>query len=312
MGLFILLGGLITLLVFDFFAGLTSPSDISEITEEVISGEGLDKIVIIPIHGPIGLADEVGNSASKVTNEHIVQAMLLKAQSDDLVKAVVLDIDSPGGSVVASRKIYEALLAFPKPVVAAYTGNVAASGALYLSMGADKIVAYPETITGSVGVIAEFLDVSELLKTYGVRFTTIKTGQFKDIGSPTRQMTDAEQAMLQDLYRESYEKFIQVISDARHLPIDQVRQLADGRIWSGTTAKSLGMVDELGDLPVAEDVAKNLAGLTEVQIVGYSVDSPFGSLLSLLQSRADPLHQLAGLFIKQQTTSSWHLAYRLN
>ena len=311
LALVVLVIGGVALVIFGLFGSFGSSSS-QAIDEQTVSGEGTDKVAVIPIHGPIGLTSELTTSGSEVTDESIVRAMLKKAAEDRDVKAIVLDIDSPGGGVVASRKIYEALKVFSKPVVAAYDGNVAASGAVYLSMGADKIVAYPDTITGSIGVIAEFLDVSELLQTYGVHFNTITTGQFKDIGSSTRPMTDAERTMIQSLLGESYDRFITAIAQSRQLSVEHVRAIADGRIFSGTTAKSLGLVDELGDRTRAEALASELAGISQAQIVEYSSQSGFGSLLSFLQGKVGPLERFVQLFSHDQASTSWRLAYRLN
>jgi protease-4 len=304
--------GSIGLGILSLFGTFFSFDNGAPIEERIIRGEAADKIVIIPIHGPIGLASEGLGRGLEVTNESTVQEMLKMAAENPRVKAVVLDIDSPGGGVVAARKIYETVKKFTKPVVAAYTGNVAASGAVYLAAAADKIVSYPETLTGSIGVIIEFYDLSKLLETYGVQVNTLTTGKFKDMGSPTRPMTDEERRMIQELLNESYEQFVGVVAEGRHLPVEQVKSIADGQVFSGSKAKALGLVDEVGDRTLAEELAGELAGLADVQIVEYVVNDPFAPFLGLLQGKMDPVSQLSRLFRERQNQTSWQLAYRLN
>lgn len=258
-----------------------SPEDSGTITEVVLRGEGSDKIALIRVHGVIVQAGSADTAPGTISAE-TMKSMLEKAGEDPTVKAVILDIDSPGGSVVPSVQIYEALanLRQTKPIVAFYSGEVAASGAVYLSMGASKIISYPETITGSIGVIAEFYDLSGLMEKYGVTSNVIKSGAFKDIGSPTRPMNDAERNLLQGLIDETYQEFVSVVATNRHLSEDVVRSFADGRVFSGRQAEALQLIDDLGNVDRAETLAKELAGITEAQIVEYEQPLSFGSLFS--------------------------------
>ncbi len=279
------------------------------IDEIVVRGTGTNKIALLKLHGVI-MQDGLADPASGIISATSVKAMIDKAKSDDQVKAVILDIDSPGGSVVPSVQIYEALkdLDQAKPIVALYSGEVAASGAVYLSMGARKIVSYPETLTGSIGVIAEFFDLSGLMEKYGVRQNVIKSGQFKDIGNPARAMTDAEEQLLQGLIDETYDQFVSVIVENRALAENTVREFADGRIFSGTQALELGMVDGLGDQDEAEQLAKELAGITEAQIVEYEEPLSFGSLFSFFGAKLQPTDPF-GLINQRRNQPNLQLLY---
>lgn len=183
-----------------------------------------------------------------------------KAES---VAAVVVRIDSRGAGVVPAHEIYKQIQRISeegKPVVASM-GGVAASGGYYVACAADKIVANPGTITGSIGVIMEFPNVQELFRKVGLRFETIKSGKYKDIGSPTREMTGDERKMLGEVVQDSWEQFIRIVSKERNLPIEEVIEVADGRLISGTRAKELGLIDDLGTLRDAIALAGELAGI---------------------------------------------------
>jgi protease-4 len=178
------------------------------------------------------------------------------------IKAVIIRIDSPGGGVAPAQEIYREIqrIRKQKPVVA-YMGNVAASGGYYVACAAEKIVASPGTLTGSIGVIMRFSNWEELLKKLGVDMVVIKSGQFKDIGSPNRKMTREEQDLLDQVVRDVHDQFIRDVAAARKLPMDRVRAIADGRIMTGRQAKELGLVDELGNFKDAVEIAKKLANI---------------------------------------------------
>lgn len=194
---------------------------------------------------------------------------LRQAEEDSNVKAVVLRVDSPGGSVVGSDEIYQQVLVMTKPVVVSM-GELAASGGYYVSAPADEIYANPGTLTGSIGVISQFINIGELLEEYGVEVTTIKSGEFKDIGSLFRSMSDKEKASWQRIIDETYEEFVQIVAAGRDLPVDEARELADGRIYTGRQALELGLVDQLGNLSAATQRAAELGGIEgEPRIVEY-------------------------------------------
>lgn len=181
---------------------------------------------------------------------------------DDRVKAIVIRIDSPGGGVAPTQEIYDALLeAGKKKKVVASMGSVAASGGYLLACGADKIVANPGTITGSISAVMHFANFQELMQKIGVSTSVIKSGKFKDIGSPAREMTEEEKTLLQQVVDDVNEQLIDTVADRRKIPKEMVRQIADGRIMTGRQALKAGLVDFLGNRKYAVRLAAKLAGM---------------------------------------------------
>jgi len=179
------------------------------------------------------------------------------------IKAIVLRIDSPGGGIAASQEIYEAVKRIRdggKPVVASM-GAVAASGGYYVACGTDTIMANPGTVTGSIGVITEFVNLEGLFEKIGVKFEVIKSGPFKDTGSPHRNLTSAERKYLQNFVDDAYQQFIGVVVEERQLSETKVRKLADGRIFTGNQASKNGLIDLLGDYKDAIELAAELGGI---------------------------------------------------
>jgi protease-4 len=191
----------------------------------------------------------------------IVRSLDRLAENDG-IRAVVLRVDSPGGGVAPSQEIYGAVerVRERKPIVASL-GSVAASGGYYVASACDSIVANPGTLTGSIGVIMETGNVTELLKKLGVQGIVVKAGKFKDIGSPLREMTDEERRFLEGLLANVHAQFIAAVAKGRKLPEDQVRPLADGRIYSGQQALELHLIDALGGLRDAVELAATRAGI---------------------------------------------------
>lgn len=179
------------------------------------------------------------------------------------IKAIVLRIDSPGGAVGASQEIYAEVKQTNqvKPVVASMA-SVAASGGFYAALGAEKIVANPGTLTGSVGVIVKFANLKELFAKIGYESEVVKSGRLKDIGAPDRSLSEEEREMLQEVINNVHRQFVSAVAESRGLPEEQVIPLADGRIFSGEQAKALGLVDQLGHFSEAVTLAASLAGLT--------------------------------------------------
>lgn len=220
-------------------------------------------VALIPVKGTIvtsgggGLFDTGSLSADWLIKQ------LERARNDSNVKAIVLEIDSPGGSANASYEIYLELQRVREagiPIVAAFR-ETAASGAYYIAAPADHIVALPATITGSIGVIAQVPNMGELYEKLGIDLQIVKSGEFKDMLSPVRPLTDEEREILDEIIQQTYADFVRVVAEGRNLPEGQVRELADGRIYTGLQAQELGLVDELGDMRVARRVAGELAGL---------------------------------------------------
>ena len=192
--------------------------------------------------------------------ETIRQLRTLK--KDERVKAVVLRVDSPGGVVGPSQEIYAAVkgVAKVKKVVVSM-GSVAASGGYYVAAPATLIYANPGTITGSIGVLMKFSNIEGLMGKVGLKAFTLKTGKYKDTGSPARTMTPEERSMLQGVIDSTHAQFIKAVAQGRRLPEDQVRSIADGRIFSGEQALALKLVDRLGTLQDAIDEAGRLGGI---------------------------------------------------
>jgi len=178
-------------------------------------------------------------------------------------------VNSPGGGVAPSQEIYREIRRTIKTKkVIASMGNLAASGGYYIASAANKIVASPGTLSGSIGVIMEFVQLEELLKKLGVGLEVVKTGEFKDIGSPHRKMSEQDKDLITNLIQEIQTQFVEAVARGRNLPVEKVREIADGRILSGARCKELGLVDMLGNFQDAVDLAKQMSGIEgEVTLV---------------------------------------------
>ena len=210
-----------------------------------------DKLALVRIEGVI------------TESEDIVR-QIKKYREDSSIKGIVLRIDSPGGAVGPSQEIYKEVLKTTegKKVVASM-GGLAASGGYYIASAANRIFANPGTITGSIGVIMAFSNFEELMKKLGLKTTVIKSGKFKDVGSPVRELTEEERKILQNVSDDIHGQFIEAVAKGRNLKIESVKELADGRIFSGRQAKESGLIDELGTLEDAISYATKLAGIKE-------------------------------------------------
>lgn len=184
---------------------------------------------------------------------------------DKSVKAVVLRVNSPGGAVAPTQELYDELLKLKeeKPLVVSM-GTIAASGGYYLSSAGDWIICNPGTLTGSIGVIMQFTNIEEMFGKIGVRSEIVKSGEFKDIGSPYREMTQSERDLLTDMVMDIREQFVEAVVEGRKLEHDEVNPYFDGRVFSGRQALQIGLVDELGNVNVALEKAASLAGLAEI------------------------------------------------
>lgn len=203
---------------------------------------------------------EITGAIASATRKRVLEA--LKAIEERGFPALLLRIDSPGGTVGDSQEIYEALQRLRKKVkIVASFGNISASGGVYIGMGADHIVANPGTITGSIGVILRGNNLERLLDKIGVSFKVIKSGPYKDILAFDRELTDPEKDILQQLIDTSYQQFVQTVADARQLAVETVQSFADGRIFTGQQALELGIVDRLGTEEDARRWASELVGL---------------------------------------------------
>ena len=234
-----------------------------------------DKILLIPVQGAIFSGS--GSSGLWGSSFNIVKAVhdaLRMAADDKQIKALIFEINSPGGSITACHQIHTEILRFkqkrPNVPIIVTMGDVAASGGYYIAAPADKIIAHPTTITGSIGVISHFLNIEELCKKIGLKEEIIKSGPYKDIGSIFRPMSDKERAAFQEIIKEMYKRFIQVVADGRKdLTAEQIRALANGMIYTGQQALEHGLIDGLGDLTDAVREAKKVAHLTKAKVIEY-------------------------------------------
>ena len=222
-----------------------------------------------------------------------VTAALRDLRSDEDIKAVVLRVNSPGGVIAPSQEIHDEVrrTAAVKPVVVAM-GALAASGGYYVSAPATRIVANPGTATGSIGVILQFKEVHLLFDKLGLRSRTVKSGAMKDAGSPFREMTDADAATFQTLIDDLFDQFVMAVAEGRKMDPQQVRQLADGRVYSGRQALELGLVDQLGNFWDAVAVAQELGGLSGEPKLEYRRKRQSGLLRWVLGEESSVLEPL--------------------
>lgn len=211
-----------------------------------------DAIAVIPIDGVIA-----GTGGAGVITPQDFRDKLDQATEDDAVKAIVLRVDSPGGTVAASEEIALYVKAAEKPVVVS-VGDVDASGAYMVSSQADRIIALPGSAVGSIGVIMEIPNVAGLLDKLGVEFTVVTAGEYKDAGSPYRSLTATEMALVQGSVDQVYGQFIDIVAEGRRMPRSKVESLATGWAWNGEEAKKLGLIDEIGTFDDALDAAAKL------------------------------------------------------
>lgn len=191
-----------------------------------------------------------------------VTDLLDKYEKDDHVRVVVIRIDSPGGGVVPAQEIYDKVLDIKKKKkVVISMGSVAASGGYYIACAGDRIIANPGTITGSIGVIIQFSQIEKLLEKIGLKSTVIKGGKYKDVGSPVREMTTDERALIQGVVDDIYDQFLEVVSTSRNISKEEMKTIADGKIYTGRQALRLGLVDELGNMEHTIKVAAKLGGI---------------------------------------------------
>ncbi|HNP60336.1 MAG TPA: signal peptide peptidase SppA [Nitrospirales bacterium] len=241
--------------------------------EATLSGEGEDKVLLIDISGML----TTGKSSGILEEPSLparIKEELTKAEKDEHVKAIVLRINTPGGSVTASDLVYHELKVFKKkrsvPVIASIM-DLGTSGGYYIAMAADHIFAHPSTITGSIGVIMVTMNAEGLLEKVGVQPAAIVSGPKKAMGSPFRPMNDEERAIFQGAIDHLYEQFLAVVEEGRPgLSKEHIRTLADGRIFTADIARDQGLVDDIGYLDEALDLAKKEAKLEAAKVVTYT------------------------------------------
>lgn len=252
------------------FAGGTEESEYD------LSGHGA-KVAVVNLTGTI------------ISSREIVSTLQTLAKNKS-VKAILLRVNSPGGGVAASQEIFEEVESIRdsvKPIVVSM-GSLAASGGYYVSCGATRIVANPGTITGSIGVIAMFPNYAKLMGKLGLQMDVIKSGKYKDSGSPFRQMTEQDKKYFQGVVEDSYDQFLNAVAKERKLPIGKLKKFADGRVFTGAQALKLGLVDTLGSFEDAIKIAAKLGGIKGEPVVVEAkkprtlADLIFGDMFSRL------------------------------
>ncbi len=263
-------------------------------------GLGLGLFFLINLFAP-DLDFSVGDRVGVIRIEGVIldaQATISELKrfaENPSVKAIVLRIDSPGGGVVPSQEIHDAVQRVRSKhnkAVITSMGTVAASGGYYIAVATDRIMANSGTLTGSIGVIMEMANVEGLLKKIGVEGIVIKSGRYKDVGSPLRKMSDEERALLQSVMDDVHQQFIEAVAAGRGLDRAVVQALADGRIFTGSQAKASKLVDELGDLDDAIQLAADVAGIEgEPKVIEprrrFSIRELIESRLSVLFPKLD-------------------------
>ena len=243
-------------------------------------------VAVIEVNGVIEAGHAASGTGMGTAYADRVIGDLQQAIDDPSVVAIVLAVNSPGGSAVGSADIHRALQECPKPLVTSM-GEMAASGGYYIACATDYVIARPGTLTGSIGVISQYINAAEFLDKLGVHSQVIKSGTYKDQGSLYRELTDDEVAMLQTMIDEMYQEFVAVVAEGREMDPADVLAVADGRVFTGRQAVSLGLVDAEGNLDDAVAVAARLAGLDQVPDVIYYTTEP--SLWEALMGYADQL-----------------------
>ncbi len=240
--------------------------------EEVITGKGEDKIVLVDVSGFISERAE-GGLVKKPDMVSRIKEELTLAEKDDKVKAILLRINSPGGTITASDLIYHEVQRFKKKTgkkVIVSIMDLGASGAYYISMAADKIIAHPTSVTGSIGVIMMHVNFEGLMEKVGVGAESIKSGKLKDLGTPIKPLTPEAREVLQGVIDDMYHRFLAVIAEGRrNLSPEQIKRLADGRIFTASQAMKLGLVDKIGYLDDVIDLTKSEAGIKEAKVITY-------------------------------------------
>lgn len=265
-------------------------------------GDGLafgDAVAVVRVEGTI-LAGEApppnpfGGASGGAYSRQVIDR-LKQAEENEAVKAIVLYVDSPGGSVFASDEIYQQLLKMTKPVITSMN-SLAASGGYYVSAPTDEIWASPHTLTCSIGVIFQFPNVEEFAEEYGVTWVTVTSGKFKDLGNPFKEFTAEDEALMQTIVDETYDEFVRIVAEGRDMSEEEVREIADGRICTGTQAKAAGLVDELGYFSEVIDRAAELGGIEgEPRIIEFDEAPTLFEMLGASLNRPSPVQELQEL-----------------
>jgi protease-4 len=260
---------------------------------------GTDSIYLIKMEGVISGSQSSGLlGGASITPENIIEELII-AEKNPGVKAIIIRVNSGGGSAAASQEIFEELRKIKKPVVVS-VGDICASGAYYISCAADKIVANRSSSIGSIGVIMQITNLEELYKKLGITYTTIKAGKYKDAGSPDRPLTDEELGLLQEQTFKVYDQFINDVAQSRNIPVEKVKEIATGWVYLGTEALDLGLIDKIGTYKDAEMLAAELAGIKgEPNVIGATQFNIWDTFLNYSLNQV--AERIMGLYENQAT-----------
>ena len=276
----IVVGGLfiLSLLMIGFLTLIGSFS--GSISDSAPNG---DSVAEIPLQGEIGYGSS--SSGDNVISPEMMQEAISKAESDSSVSSILIDVNSPGGSPVASEEIMNTIKNSKKPVVV-WISDVGASGAYLAASSADKIIASPSSMVGSIGVILQLTDLSKYYQENGINKSSIKAGQYKDMGADYRPLTTDEKNMLQGMVDQDYEHFIDIVSENRHLDKNYTESIAQGKIYTGTQAKDVKLVDDTGGKISALNMAAKLGGIKgRYNVITISPSSGILGMLNNLSSK---------------------------
>ncbi|NWH05002.1 signal peptide peptidase SppA [Desulfobacter latus] len=263
------------------------------VTFGIVAVSGIAVLGAFAVNSKIsgGIASPRGNiGVVEVTGPILSSKKIIKDlkgfMDDDAIKAIVLRVDSPGGGIGPSQEIYRELMKTrdTKTVIASM-GSVAASGGYYIACATQGIVANPGTITGSIGVIMEYVNIEQIARKIGIAPVVIKSGEYKDMGSPMRPLKDSEKQLFQNLVDELHAQFVSDAADARNMETDVMTKLADGRVYTGQTAMNLKLVDRIGNMDDAVQWAGQMAGIEEDLILVY----PKADKITLFRRLAETL-----------------------
>ena len=238
---------------------------------------GSGNVAVIPINGVIMTSRGSSFGSEYVGSDDVVK-FISEASSDDSIKAIILEINSPGGSAVASDEIAMAVKKVDKPIITVIR-EAGASGGYWIASSTDYIIANRMSITGSIGVISSYLEFSGIMEKYGVGYERLTAGKYKDIGTPFREPTDEERAILEKKLDRIHEFFISEVASNRHMDVETIRKLATGEFYLGVEAQEMGLVDELGAYPEAEKYLSSQYGIVSPMYVRYESQP---GLLSIL------------------------------
>ncbi|PIC65234.1 signal peptide peptidase SppA [Sporosarcina sp. P13] len=270
----------------DWNVMLNEITAINQELQETVVEEGSvnERIAVMKVDGVIQDTGAASVFSGEEYNHQRFMAQLEELKNDETVKGIVLSVNSPGGGVLESSDIYDAIIEIQEtkeiPMYVAM-GGMAASGGYYISAPAEKIFVHPETLTGSIGVIMQSINFGKLAEKHGVDFPTIKSGPYKDIMSSTREMKPEERAMLQEMIDDSYKRFVDIIVEGRGMPEADVRKVADGRVMNGRQAIEVGLADDYGKVPTVIAAMKEDYHLEKAEVFEYGAPDSFASLLSL-------------------------------